>query len=241
MEDFMRNLVFASAAMMVALCATPSLAQTRSQVWGGPLTQQAQTIYVRADVGMTTYESEAADSKETRESMTYSVGGWAGEGRVVGISMTSSKADVPFSLNDSSLKTSFQDVRMMARLAWFTPSIGVSLSEVDVREGEVDTVGVYGTGMSAGLAVGIPLHTRLVMQAEAMVVESSKVYDKLDQDTKLGRRSEADAHLSFDVTDRIVDLLVGYRLRSFELEVEEEKLQEKSQGAYAGLRLGLYF
>lgn len=237
----MRHLAFASATTMVVIFATPTFAQTRSQVWGGPLTQQAQTIYMRADAGMTTYESDTAGSKESMESTTYQVGGWAGEERLVGISMTSSEADVPFTLNDANLHTSFRDVRMMARLAWFTPSIGVSLSEVDVTQGETDLVGVYGTGMSAGLAVGVPLHTRLVMQAEAMTVQNTKAYDKLGEGTELGRRDEADAHLSFDVTDRLVDLLVGYRLRTYELDVAAEKKTEKSQGAYAGLRLGLYF
>lgn len=228
--------------MTAAAIAGPALAQTRSQVWGGPLTQQAQTVYVTAESGPTTYESDAAGSKETQMSNTFTAGAWAGESRIVGAAIRSSEAEVPFELNDATMKTSFRDVRIMARLGWFIPFATVSLSEVDVTQGDTETVSVYGTGTGAGLAVGVPLHEKLVFQVEGSATQSNQVYDKLGQDTKLGRRDEGDAHLSFDLTDRMVDLLVGYRVRSYEIEAAEEQvLEEKSQGAYAGLRLGLYF
>jgi hypothetical protein len=216
-------------------------AQTRSQVYGNALTQQAQTVYARADVGMTTFESDAAGSKETQTSNAYTVGGWAGESRVVGVSFSSSDNTVPFSLNNSSLHAGFRDVRMVARFGWIMPSVGVSLNEVDVKRDGVETVGVYGTGLNAGLAVAVPLHARLVVQAEGFTSQNTKLYDKLNNGTKLGDRNEADAHLSFDVTERFIDLLVGYKLRQYEIQTSTENLTESSQGAYAGLRLGLYF
>lgn len=230
------------AAMTATAClAGSAVAQTRSQVWGGPLTQQAQTVYVTADAGLTTYESEAAGSKETKESSTLTVGAWAGEGRLIGAEIKSSEAEVPFSLNKSSMKTSFRDVRMMARLAYLIPYVNVSLTEIDVNGTDDQKIGIYGTGMGAGMAVAFPLHDMLVVQAEGGTTTSTKVYDKLGQEAKMGRRDEADAHLSFDVTDRIVDLLVGYRVRRYELEAVGTKFKEESQGAYAGLRVGLYF
>lgn len=238
----MQSRIYGSiVALMAIALASPALAQTRSQVWGGPLIQQAQTVSVEADLGMTTYESEAAGSKETKESSNITMAGWAGENRIIGASITSSEANVPFTLNDSKMKTSFRDVRLMARIFWLIPYVNVSLSEIDVTKADAAIVGLYGTGMGAGLALAIPLHDRLVLQAEGGQTQSSKVYDKLGADAKLGARNDADAHLSFDITDRIVDLVVGYRLRSYEIETADATYKEQSQGAYVGIRLGLYF
>ncbi|TWW08788.1 hypothetical protein E3A20_20810, partial [Planctomyces bekefii] len=131
MEELMiqtlKQTVFAAA--MASLAATPGYAQTRSQVWGGPIVQETQTASVTADVGMTTFESKAADSKETQSTSTYTVAAWAGEGRELGASVQASDAVVPFSLNNSSMKTSFRDVKLMARFLWFIPYVSVSLSE----------------------------------------------------------------------------------------------------------------
>ncbi len=52
---------------------------------------------------------------------------------------------------------------------------------------------------------------------------------------------DVDAHASFDVTQRMVDFLVGYRAQQYQLKTAAETYHEKSQGAYVGLRLGLYF
>jgi len=230
-------------AVLASLATSASIAsaQTRSQVYGGRLTQEAQTFYVRGDEEITTYDSKAAASKETRPSTSLTVGGWAGEARTVGVSLTSSDATVPFSLNNSHMSTSFRDVRFMARLGWLIPSVGVSLSEVNVSRDGTQTVGLYGTGANAGLALAIPVGRLMVFTADAMAVHTGQIYDKLGQGAKLGQRLDGDVSASFDVTDKLVDLLIGYRYRSYEISSADAKYSEQAQGAYAGLRLGLYF
>ena len=74
-----------------------------------------------------------------------------------------------------------------------------------------------------------------------MAVKSTKVYDKLGNDTKLGQRIDANVDAVFDVTDRLVDFLVGYKVREYDIETAGKQYKEKAQGVYAGLRLGLYF
>lgn len=237
----MKNLFTASFVVASGLVALPATAQTRSQVYGGALTQQAQTVYVRGEIGMTTYESEAAGSKETQTSTTGVVGGWAGEERLAGVQISSSEADVGFDLNQSDMHTAFRDVKLMGRLGWLVPSLGVSLTEINITQDSVESVAIYSTGASAGLAVQVPIAPFLVVEGSGQMVKSTKVYDKLAADTKLGDRVDADLNASFDVTDRMVDLIVGYKVRQYNLEVDEETKKEKSQGAYAGIRFGLYF
>lgn len=231
----------ATAALTPFVALSVADAQTRSQVYGRPLEQQAQTVYARADLGMTTYESQAAGSKETATTASYHVGGWAGESRQVGVDVSSTEANVPFALNGADSHLGFRDVRLMARFGWVIPSVGASLTEMDVKENGVKQTGVLASGPNVGLAVSVPMTHAIVVTADAMVAPVSKSLDKLKGDAKLGARSEADINAAVDVTDRAVDFLVGYRIRRYTLEDQRGSFDEESQGAYAGLRLGLYF
>lgn len=102
-------------------------------------------------------------------------------------------------------------------------------------------VGLFATGVNAGLGLIMNLHKGLVFQADLMRVTSLRTFDKLDKGSELGDREDADAHFAFDLTERIVDFVVGYRMRQYSVIVDEEEFQESSQGAYVGLRLGYYF
>jgi hypothetical protein len=216
-------------------------AQTLSQVYGDSLTKQAQTIYVKGTAGMTTFDSEAAGSKETRTTTEFELGGWMGESRVAGLKIAHSYYDVPFELNKSNSRSAMTDVRLQARIWFLQPSIGVTLTELDVDGADAPVVGLFATGMNAGLGLIVNLHTGLVFNADMMKVKSTRTFDKLGLGTELGDREDVDAFFSFDLTQNLVDFLVGYRMRNYSVTVEETAYKETSQGAYAGLRLGVYF
>jgi hypothetical protein len=216
-------------------------AQTRSQVYGDDLTKQSQTFYIRGDVQATTHDSEVAASKDTSETNYLTVGAWAGEGRIIGIEFTSADVDAKFQSEGFSSDNSFRDVRLMTRLGWLIPSVGASLTELDIKSGDTSEVSIYGTGINAGLKVAVPVTMALVVHAEGSLSQPTKSYDKLLQGSKLGSRSDADIGASYDLTERMVDVLFGYKIRSYEIETAERKYQEGMSGAYAGLRLGVYF
>ncbi len=218
-----------------------SAAQTASQVYGDSLTKQAQTIYVKGTVGMTTFESEAAASKETQSTIEEEFGGWLGESRIAGIRVSHARASVPFELNAAQAQSTLTDVRVQARLWLLQPSIGISLSELDVERAGERTVGLFATGIIAGLGLIVNLHQGLVFNADLMKVFNTRSFDKLSTGSSMGDREDSDAFFAFDLTDRIVDLLIGYRSRRYTVNTAEGALLESSQGAYAGLRLGYYF
>lgn len=239
----MKDVLNRAMAVVIGFCAltTGAWAQTRSQVYSGILTQETQTVFVRSDVGIETLDSQSAASKDTTSAVQSSIGGWAGEERLVGINFTNADLVVPFALNGSRSHTAFRDVRMMARFGWLIPSVGVSMAEVDVSNAGAPIVGLFGTGFNTGIAFEAPLAPFLVVHGESVVTEYASVYDKLGQGSKLSRRIDADINASFDVTQRMVDFLVGYRARQYGLEVADKKYRERAQGAYVGLRLGIYF
>ncbi|MBC7658942.1 MAG: hypothetical protein H7249_04470 [Chitinophagaceae bacterium] len=223
------------------LACSPAQSQTRSQVTGDSNAKEAQTLYLRGDVSSTTFDSKAAGSKDSHSSIAYEVGGWFGESRVVGLSVRNSIDVVPFTLNQSESATNFTDVRLRGRLWGIMPSVGVSLSEIDVKNKDVKTVGLFGTGMNMGLGWTGTLYPGIVLNGDAMLVKSTHIFDKLAQGTQLGNRKEADVHIAFDVTERILDFLVGYRLRKYDIITKDTTFAEQAAGVYVGVRLGVYF
>jgi hypothetical protein len=220
---------------------TTARGQTLSQVYGDSLTKQAQTIYIKGTAGMTTFDSEAAGSKETRTTSEMEFGGWMGESRIIGLKVAHGYHDVPFELNQAHSRSAMTDVRLLARIWFLQPSLGISLTEWDVSGAEESVVGLFATGFNAGLGLIMNLHKGLVFQADLMRVTSLRTYDKLDKGSELGDREDADAHFAFDLTERIVDFVVGYRMRRYSVIVDDRTFRESSQGAYVGLRLGYYF
>jgi hypothetical protein len=57
----------------------------------------------------------------------------------------------------------------------------------------------------------------------------------------LGRRTEGDLGAAYDITDKSLELLLGYLYRQYTIEEAAATYAERSQGAYVGVRLGMYF
>lgn len=230
-----------AVAASVLVGAGAAMGQTRSQVYGDDLTKQSQTFYMRGDVQATTHKSEVAASKDTSETNYLTVGAWSGEGRIIGIEFTAADVDAKFQSEGYRAQNSFRDVRLMTRLGWLIPSVGASLSELEIKNGDERAVSIYGTGISAGLKVAVPVTMALVVHAEGSMSQPTKSYDKLGQGAEMTSRTDGDIGASYDLTERMVDILFGYKVRSFGIETPDRKFSEGMSGAYAGLRLGVYF
>ena len=232
-------------AFFCGVAALPAAAQTRSQVYGSDLEKQAMTVFVEADMAQTTYDSKTAESKESQQTPTYKIGGWVGENRNVGLIASTTESSVPFALNDSSMRTAMKDLKMRARFGWVSPTIAATLTEVKVSRAEANVVDLYGTGYGVGAEVQVPLHDTVVVAAEGMVFKTPSSFARGAEpgapESALGDRVEGDVSASVDLTMRTLDLVVGYKVRNYSIIVDEETKKEKAQGAYVGLRLGLYF
>lgn len=229
-----------SALVLLGL-STTTLAQTRSQVTGSELDRQTMTTYLQADVGMVTYESDTVNSKETSQNSSWTFGTFAGEARKLGITLRSSDADVPFTLNNSKMHTSFRDLRLHSRLGWFTASIAAALNEITITNTEANVVDLYGSSLGAGLSFNIPLWDRAVVTFDHVFFDKAKILERNGRNIELGQRQDSEISASFDVTTRILDFLVGYRHRSYDLAIDDVKNRETQMGAFVGFRLGMYF
>jgi len=112
---------------------------------------------------------------------------------------------------------------------------------VNIDTKDPPKVGNIATGLSAGLCANLVVHDSIVANFDILALRSNRVYNKLSQNTRLGYRQEMDGNIAFDLTERMVDLIVGYNVRRFQLETPEKTYAEQAQGAYAGIHLGLFF
>lgn len=230
--------------LLAAACATaafPAAAQTVSQVYGGTLTRQTQTAFVTGDVGLQTYESESIDSNATAMSKNVTVGGYAGESRTLGIFARSSESTTKFDLNDSEVDTTWRDLYLQYRLGFISLSGIASMAEIGASQEEEDLYRIYGTGYGAGATISAALSEELIVKAAAKAVMTPTAHDRLGGDVEVGQRQEAEAEASLDVIHRYVDLLLGYRYRTYRITVADEDSAETQSAPYAGMRFGVYF
>ncbi len=216
-------------------------AQTRSQVYGTALDRQTQTAFVQGDVSYTTFESQAAASKETSESTTWTVGTYAGEARKLGISFRGTYNDIPFALNKSQMTSNWHDVRIQARFGWLYPSVQAGLTQIEVSGEEAEEIDLLATQVGVGLGLHIPLWHKVVFFSDASIMTTSSAWDKNGREVSLSPRQDVDVGASIDIIEKYLDFLVGYRSRTYNIKVEDRELKESHLGAYTGVRLGIYF
>ena len=241
MRNFIPSGLLHLSILTMAVMTSAASGQTRSQVYGGTLTQQTQTAFFAADVGFQTYESESVESKDTSPAYNYRVGGFAGEDRVLGVFANIADSTTPFELNESRIRTAWRDLAIQYRLGFLYPTVYATSSELTLTAEGVEDIHIFGTGFGAGLAVQVPITKQIIVQADAKSINTASAHDRYGAEVDVGRRDEAELSASVDLVERYVDLIVGYRYRNYDLTIEDTKSVETQTTPFGGLRLGLYF
>lgn len=224
---------------------------------GSPMLRQVMTSYMQYDISSSTYESDAAASKDTAESSTFTFGTHAGFERLVGIQLRSNRSDVKFALNGSKMVSHWRDLALGYRLGWFEPALYAGLSEIQIERANAEYVDIYRASLGAGLSFSVPLWEKLLVYSDVRFFEKPELprfaaielnsQDAVPEGTPrklvatLGSRSEADIGASVDIVREYIDFVVGYRVKSYTLVIEEEEQSEYQAGLYAGFKLGAYF
>lgn len=230
------------ALIAAGVASSVSHAQTRSQVYGGPLDRMTPTAFAGADVGYNTFDSQLAGSNASGQAIRYLIGAYAGESRNLGMILKSSQVSQAFALTHSDAKASWKDASIQGRLGWFYPSVILSFAELKVNRDGVNIVDMYGTGIGLGGGVRVPFVNRMVFMADAAFVKPLSAYDKTGKKVALSNRLEMEAGSSFAVLKDILDLNVGYHHRSYSVLVKDgQAAAERNSAPYLGLRLGTFF
>ena len=219
--------------------------------------RQTMTSSIQVDIGTNTYESDAAESKESASGTTVSFSTAAGDNRLIGVNLRSAQNSVNFALNGSSMQTKWQDLMLSYRFGWIYPSIGATLSEVQIEKANAEYVDIYRASLGGGLAVRVPMWNKFVIYGDYRFFEKPSAPRFADLtigtgdavpegtprklDATLGPRSEIDIGTNIDIAREFIDFVVGYRVKTYELTVEGENKNELQSGLYVGLKLGAYF
>ncbi|MGE0174872.1 MAG: hypothetical protein AB7T49_18920 [Oligoflexales bacterium] len=236
------NVMLGAVVVVFALFqASNANSQTRSQVYGSDLDRQTMTAYFQGDVGMMTVESDAVNSKQTLNTTSWEFGGYAGEARKLGFAFQATDNDVDFALNKSHMETSWRDAMVQGRIGWVYPRITAGLTRIQIDQDGEEVVNLYGPSVGAGCGVYVPLWDRIVVSADYNVHQTQNAQNSTDHDVSMGKRKDGQVAVSVDVTDRMIDLMFGFRHRSYDLTVDGQNNNETTQGAFIGTRIGFYF
>ena len=212
-----------------------------SSVYGDALQRQTMTFALRGDAEMRSYSSQAADSKESKVASTLTLSMWTGESRNLGMSASSTVNTVPFSLNGAETKHDFREIRLTGRLGPFYASAIGAISEIAVNKAEGKFCDISGMGVGGGAGFAMPLHANILAYGDASAIQTSGAYDRVGHKAAMGPRIDGEVGAAVDVTPQLLDVIVGYKLRTFSMKIDDTEYKEGSQGAFAGLRLGAYF
>jgi hypothetical protein len=218
-----------------------SWGQTRSQHYGNTLTRQTQTAFMTMDYGLLTYESKAVASNATAPVTRFRVGGYAGENRVLGVFLDTEQARTSFNLNKSSIGTRWQDLYMRFRMDFISLDLIGGLANIDIKREEGAAANIYGYGIGGGAAIDLPLNRSIVVHLHGKSVLTSEAHEESGRQVALGRRDHAEANVAFDIDERFLDVLFGYRYRQYNIKIDETQTKEVQSAPYAGMRLGIYF
>ena len=218
--------------------------------------RQTMTSYVQYDLSTNTYESDTAQNKETAESSSVTFATSAGSQKLIHIALRSSRSHVKFALNGNTMYNHFRDILIGYRLGWFSPALTATLTEIQVTKTNQEYIDIYRASLGAGISMMIPLMDRMVAYGDVrfyqepeiprfnnILASADAVPDRSPRqlEASMGGRSEMDIGASIDVAREVLDFVVGYRVKSYNLLVEGEEQNEYQGGIYAGFKIGAYF
>jgi hypothetical protein len=248
----------AAVALLVTL-AKPAFAD---------VDQQTPTFYVMATGGYSIYKSEMVESNDTSFTTSYGLGVWAGNQRNVGMALRRESSAFTFALNESTLALDWQDTLVRYRFGpvYFGVALTSSTWLVDAppdadQDGKLDQdatpepyLDMASNGYGFNTGAMIPFGRRNfayvdVTYAASGVVRETPIAPETgenagvptEKDIALGPRMDLDLGGSIGLTKNVLDVLVGFKYRTYGLTVDGTEYKEQLNTTYVGLSAGWQF
>lgn len=200
------------------------------------------TAFIKAGGGLSTYKSKMVDSNDTSTLIEYSIGAYAGLERDFGMIIRKDQATTPFSLNDSSILTTWQDYILKYRYGPVYLGAVLGSAEIDAnKEGDAEYLKARGSGYGLNLGFMIPVGKYSMFNIDVLAVSNSTAVDLNKKEVGIGQRLDYDINASFDLTKSMLDFVVGYKYRTYSLTVEGEGFAELFTTTYIAFVTNFYF
>ena len=213
-----------------------------TKAWANRMDESNPTFNLDFTFGLSsTYKSKYADMNDTGSDTMYSLGGNAGQERNLGFMVRTDTQDTTFKINDSKIKTVWQDSVLRYSIGVFY--LGVNFSQINLVASKAGTKTIDAAGSGTGGNLGINYDFDKNSGLFYLDVTTATVATMRNSETlvvKGGSRTDIDLGLGYHITKESFVFLLGYKQRTFTLSADTS-YAEAMMTTYIGLRTALYF
>ena len=220
--------------LCTALMCWPKMASAAEG--GGAIRVPAIAAY--ADVGYFTYKSKLASSNDTGLRYGYGFQIFGGSERALGAAMRSSLLNATFALNENKITDKTQTFIFNYRLGYVYAGVAFGTSQMTFSKAGVDAMDAYANTIGGNAGGLFPFGRGNTIQTDITVLKPSSVKDTQQRSVSLGLKIEADTFLTFALSRRFIDLMLGFKYTQHTASVGGEGGAEKLTIPSVGFRFG---
>lgn len=195
-------------------------------------------VSAQGDVGYFTYKSKLASSNDTGINYTYGFQIFGGNDKSIGAAMRSSLLNATFALNGNKISEKTQTFIFNYRLGYVYAGAAFGTTQITFTENGTEALDCYGNTIGGNLGGILPFGRGNSVQVDITGLKPMNVKDTQQRNVSLGLKLDADMMLSFALTRRAVDLLLGFKYSQQSATVESTGGVEKLTVPKVGLRIG---
>jgi len=196
------------------------------------------SISVSGDVGYFTYKSKLASSNDTGINYTYGFQIFGGNDKTIGAAMRSTLLNATFALNDNKISEKTQTFIFNYRLGYVYAGAAFGTTQIAFTEKGTEAMDCYGNTIGGNVGGILPFGRGNSVQLDITGLKPMNVKDTQQRNVALGLKLDADMMLSFALTRRAVDLVLGFKYSQQSATVDSSGGVEKLTIPKVGLRIG---
>ncbi len=213
----------------------PNTVHAQSQA---ELDRKTMSAYLRTDILFLIHKSGTIGHTDFGSESSITAGTWTGKNKRLGLGIISRNNRTNYSQVDASMSGAWTDFFLTYRLWWFQPYFSAGSCYVNASKNGVSLVNGICTTMGGGLDTRVPIGNYVVLNVETVFSEVVHYRDHADINNKMGGRRDFSIGAAISPGLTWMNILVGYRYRTYKLTTADGGKREIETGPHAGLIFG---
>lgn len=228
----MRGIVCAALASGLGSLSMQALAAPASD-------RLAPDLYVDLQLALTSNMSKLVSNNDRGTVLSYGAGTFAGSDNNLEFLMLRQNEATSYALNQSDIKAAWQDTSIRYHIGYFYLAGIFSQLESQVTSQGTPIIDAAGSGMGGGLGMQMGIGRGGSLHLDLGFVSISSMKNALDGEVSVPQRLDMDLGGSIDLTQKLLDLTFGYRVRMTTYKTDSS-YSDSSYQTYVGLRCSFY-
>ncbi len=216
-------------------------AQAHGQSGSDALRANTKTLELYGDFAMSTSKSKALEMNDTGSVSRIQAIVHAGDELNLGVSLNLETSTFAYELNSSTLSTAFQDIGIYYRFWYLQLGAIVASETVSSKKADADFLDFYGSGYGALFHILFPVDRGSLVYFKTHYILGSAVEDSFHDSVTMGTRMDIDIGGQVDITKKMMDLIFGYRYRTYSIAIDGTNYSELQTSTYLGVGFGWLF